>query len=300
MASQISYIKTCFSYSNFQKNIDSSPAKVASIATVGISMVTTGVLSHFEIITGWNALSTWALIGIGSFITVAYPLASSRESITSIPEISLENDSLQSSHEKLGKMARFIKTQLTSPKKFNEVGAKWGLHVENAATQCQDKWKRPYFIEEVSYFMENAALEVEIFFNQLQKEGKNDPETMADLMTDQKRKKGDPDYCFSYFYESLTDMYHIARNCRAYVEFNKSLRAIAPDPIVDEYQNLFFTERTPQYRWRTLYNNFCDKIDDLKLRDALDKKDKRFTGWAIADNTKIENGMFGSKSGKPT
>jgi hypothetical protein len=174
------------------------------------------------------------------------------------------SDALEKSHQTLAKMSQEIKQKMYS----------------------DTIWDDPIFIQEISLFMELAYAEVELFYRELINAANGDTKKMVELMGHQQRKKGEPNYCYYYFRNSLTEMYHLAR-CR--VSFNQegipqiswlSLNDVVP----------YFQPGTPQFHWRELYNQFCQKLNDHQLRFAL--TDERFSQWAQPDLNQLDDFNF--------
>lgn len=122
---------------------------------------------------------------------------------------------------------------------------------------CNSKedWENPKCIAAVSEFLEAAYAEQELFFRELAEATKGDSKKMVELLQCQRRKAGDPNFCYYYFYDSFTEWYHMARGC-AY--FDKNGDIVFP-ALTDKDQDPYFKEG-PQSRWRELYNKFCDKL----------------------------------------
>lgn len=171
--------------------------------------------------------------------------------------------SLEVSHARLEKMSDAIKNKMAS----------------------KEAWSNPAFIEEVSTFMEAGFEEIELFYSQLEERHGGDRDKMADEI------KNTSIYTFNYFYDSLTEMYHLARSYTTIAG-----NAYHFSSLTDEDQEPFFDESTPQYRWRELYNSFCQKLDDYDLRARL--KNGRFVNWSIPDDCFVDE--YGFPDTRPT
>lgn len=181
-------------------------------------------------------------------------------------------------------------------------------------------WKDPAFIQEVSEFMEEAYNVMVIYFNQLETRHNGNRDEMAQVMVRQPQsylgvsgdklpeciKRDTTDYCHRYFQGSLTDIYHLARGCQYLVdnpcvEGEMMMRCWSLDT---EDQTPYFTTGTPQYRWRMLYNDFCQMLDRYGLREKLNGSDntrgldQRFGNWAKPDTHFVES--YGAPDMRPT
>ena len=125
----------------------------------------------------------------------------------------------------------------------------------------KEAWSNPEFIEEVSVFMEAAYEEMELFYSQLEERQGGDRDKMAKAMIRQSLsylEDGANDttiYAFNYFYDSLTEMYHLARSYASIAG-----NAYHFSSLTDEDQEPFFDESTPQYRWRGTLQFILPKI----------------------------------------
>ena len=156
----------------------------------------------------------------------------------------------------------------------------------------------PHFVNMVDEFMILAEKETDLFFKSLEKEGKNNPAVMAQILRSQRGVKGtygsktyqdrdefcnfrqiaekntfynfhDGGYCYKFFYSSLTEIYHLIRN-HSFEEGDGAIQH-------------FFNDESPHSNWRAIYNQFCTKLDPL--RDHL--SDSRFSNWATEDDDPI-------------
>ena len=184
--------------------------------------------------------------------------------------------SLEVSHARLVKKSDAIKNKMVS----------------------KETWSKPEFIEEVSAFMEAAFAEIELFYALLEERHGGDRDKMAKAMIRQSLSYPDDGeindttiYAFNYFYDSLTEMYHLARSYSSIAG-----NAYHFSSLTDEDQEPFFDENTPQYRWRELYNSFCQKLDDYGLRTHL--KDSRFENWSVLDDCFVDD--YGFPDTRPT
>ncbi|MFI5344707.1 MAG: hypothetical protein ACHQUC_10880, partial [Chlamydiales bacterium] len=173
-------------------------------------------------------------------------------------------------------------------------------------------WKDAEFIQEFSVCMENGYKEMILYYQQLKERHHNDPDKMTTAMVlrfiqaaprcnltaeqAEALNKEDPtNYCSKYFFDSITDMYHLARGC-CYCEDAKVVeKGKQPESVKRYTQQLshedqapYFTTGTPQYRWRMLYNDFCEMIDRHGLREHLGYKDQRFLHWSVPDTNFVE------------
>lgn len=189
--------------------------------------------------------------------------------------------SLDVSHARLDKMATAIKNQMHS----------------------QRVWKDPDFISQVTSFMEAAYQEMEMFFEEIEERCDGDSAKMAKAMAQQSLHENDLNsmYFPFYFYSSLTEMYHFARSC-AYLEdspLGGGRKRIQFPSLTDEDQAPYFISGTPQYHWRELYNNFCNKLKEIEgLWDQLKREDQRFINWAQPDEELVEE--YGFPDTRPT
>lgn len=188
---------------------------------------------------------------------------------------------LDVSHARLDKMATVIKDQMCS----------------------KSMWKNRDFISQVTSFMEAAYQEIEMFFEEIEERYEGDPARMARAMAQEGPNDKDPYslYFPFYFYGSLTEMYHYARSC-AYLEdslFGGGRKKINFPSLIDEDQDPYFTSGTPQFHWRQLYNDFCDKLNEIDgLCDHLKKEDERFINWAQPDKGPVKE--YGFPDTRPT
>lgn len=191
-----------------------------------------------------------------------------------------ENISLNLSHARLDKMATSLKDRMTS----------------------KEVWTNPAFIAEVSSFMEAAYQEIEMFYEHLEERYDKDSSQIARAMAqdqlcdvDGKEDKTGQFYFYFYFYNSLTEIYHLARSC-TYLEnhaIQKGAKIVHFSSLTDEDQVPYFTPDTPQYHWRMLYNQFCNKLDEIDgLREKLTKEDARFINWSKPDDEIVNEYLF--------
>lgn len=143
----------------------------------------------------------------------------------------------------------------------------------------EEAWDNPLTIAKFSALMEKAKEEIDLIFHQVDELTEDHPQKaiiMAKLLADQ---SSDHNFCHKYFRRSITQFYHLARG-RVYIQNN---RYRYPPLITEEAKASFYTAGTPQYRWRELYNQFCAKLDDYQMKEAMRRKDGRFVNWAEAD-----------------
>lgn len=142
----------------------------------------------------------------------------------------------------------------------------------------KESWKDPAFIKQFSALMEKANEEINLIFHQVDEltEGvSNKAERMARILASQ----GEYNFCYKYFRYSVTQFYHLARN---YTFINRN-RYVCPNEISDTEKTVFFTPGTPQYRWREIYLNFCQKLDQYEMKEEMRRIDQRFVHWAEPD-----------------
>lgn len=209
------------------------------------------------------------LIGIVARIMDVHVFSSTRADFTVLekfdqhPHSLVGNISLEVSHARLNKSAFAIKNRMTT----------------------KDIWKDPDFISKVDDFMEAAYQEMNLFFQELEDRYEKDPAKMAHAMA-QGAAENESMYLTFYFYSSLTDMYHLARS-HAHLEhhgLSNNKRIVRHSALDDTDQLLYYTLTTPQFHWRQLYNDFCDKLHQTEgLFDHLAKEDERFINWAEPD-----------------
>ncbi len=147
------------------------------------------------------------------------------------------------------------------------------------ALNNEGAWDNPLIIAKFSALMEKAKEEIDLIFHQVDELTENHPQKaakMARLLADQ-----DPSYnfCHHYFRQSITQFYHLARG-RVHIQNN---RYRLPQFITEEAKASFYTAGTPQYRWRELYNQFCAKLNDYQMKEAMSREDGRFVNWAEPD-----------------
>jgi hypothetical protein len=174
----------------------------------------------------------------------------------------------------------------------------------------KDIWKDDAFIKDVTVFMEESYKTMLIYFSQLSARHHGNPKKMAEVMIRQnfrsaeERKEDLTVYSYPYFYESLTDMYHIARSCPGLMPspWEEGEQTFDfPSPLTEENQKPYFNPQNVQYRWRQLYNRFCQMLDDHQLRGYLNDRrsgDSRFVNWANPDVGYVE--YFGFPGTKPS
>jgi hypothetical protein len=177
---------------------------------------------------------------------------------------------MEKSHTKLEKMAESIRNEMTS----------------------KDVWSSPPFIEKVSQFLAAALEEIDLIYSTLEKNHNNDADIMAKALIQQVESDlDDVVYSFPYFYDSLTEMYHLARSC-AYIESNH----YRFPSLEKEDQDPFFNPDNEKSRWREIYNNFCNKLDEHNLRNKL--RDGRFANWSVSDTGFVKT--YGFPDTRPT
>jgi hypothetical protein len=185
------------------------------------------------------------------------------------------------SHVQLEKMIKSIKEQMIS----------------------KNIWENRAFIKEVSKFMEAAYEEVENIFIELTDRYGTDAKIIAQVMANQSSDDALEEdrvvYSYIYFYDSLTHIYHLARSNAHFKEHPQGRTEIVFSPLKDQDQDPYFNSDAPQYRWRMLYNDFCNKLDEIDgLRKALEKRDGRFVNWAQPDEKRVAS--YGYPDTRPT
>lgn len=187
--------------------------------------------------------------------------------------------SLEVSHARLEKLAADIKNRMTDKK----------------------VWSDPMFVEQVSAFMEAAYDEMELYYSHLEKKAGGDRDKMAATMQgayDDEETADSADYTFTYFYDSLTEMYHLARSYASITASpdQRGRKVFHFSPLTAFEEEPFFEPGTFQYRWRELYNSFCQKLDEYDLKDRLG--DGRFANWSQPDDCSVD--FYGFPDTRPT
>lgn len=211
------------------------------------------------------------LIGLAARILDVHLFSSTRadfailEKFDQQPHCLAGNISLEVSHARLNKSAIAIKNRMTT----------------------KDIWKDSDFVSKVDEFMEAAHQEMNLFFKELEERYEKNPAKMAHAMAQEgPNTDNGPLYLLFYFYSSLTEMYHLARS-QAYLEHHassKNKRIVRHSSLTETDRQPYFTLNTPQFHWRELYNDFCNKLHQTEgLLDHLAKEDKRFIDWAEPD-----------------
>lgn len=222
----------------------------------------------------------------------------------------------KSTHQDLATTRKLL--QPFVPPKFNETSSKdleafertlfneYRDLKEQVFERGKEIWKDDAFIQKFSVCIENSYIQMLLYYEQLKERHHNDPDKMTTAMVlrfiqansrcnltaeqAQALHEKDPtNYCSMYFHGSITDMYHFARSC-SYFENSKEVEKGQPaqrmklnSKLSREDQAPYFTTGTPQYRWRMLYNDFCQMIDRHGLREHLGRKDQRFLHWSVPD-----------------
>lgn len=141
-------------------------------------------------------------------------------------------------------------------------------------------WKDPTFIKEVSDYLDDAAVAMNRFFDDLEKMTNHDVNLMAKFLTkiflkkdcfnyfktqkmldfDQKEfkkvKKEKNPFIHHFFNHSYFDMYHRARRCMIWKDDSWQGKL-----ILDTDQVPFFDPTKPQYQWRMKFNQLCDRFN---------------------------------------
>lgn len=173
-----------------------------------------------------------------------------------------------------------------SPKKSHDaLSERWINFI--GKLQSKENWKDMTIRAECGQLIEDAYVDMVLLLKHAAKTAKDNPAEMANLMFDLNRV-GD-NYCLFFFYNSIGRMYFAAKLS---LSFKKNQRNgfdyIMPgsNQLTWKESGPFFTQGTPEYRWRRLYNAACALIDQYPgLREALDKKDHRFSTCAKPDYT---------------
>ncbi len=185
---------------------------------------------------------------------------------------------------------------------LNEFGKIIGENYEKVfvkISKTPDIWKDAQFIADFSELMEQNYRYMDLYFKTLAAECKNDPVAMTERMIVQPqnrtgKEKSKLDYSYTFF--GFSTRYHLARGCACQVVPKYSIDPDEPLPLdyaeslTPEQQEPYFNPTKPQYRWRELYNTFCDKVDAYGLRVHLEagRGDQRFSSWSRHDTKKVK------------
>jgi hypothetical protein len=161
-------------------------------------------------------------------------------------------------------------------------------------------WKDGGFIQECSQIMEEGYASMELYFRQLAKECNSDPVLMKEQMIMQPQNRETPSQDYSHTFFIFSKLYHQARSCATQLDRKTWADPMGmgdhePMPIrekeflTEEDQEPYFNPTKPQYRWRQLYNAFCDLVDKYGVRSHLEKRggDTRFSNWSHPDTQKV-------------
>lgn len=134
-------------------------------------------------------------------------------------------------------------------------------------------WDKLETIERFDHLIQNAASVMETLFNQLEGLTHGDAKIMAQLLTYQNRDPEDPIFCFCYFYDSLWDVYRLARNQMTHSVYENPYShekidtlSFASESRFLAAQTRFFDDSLPEGRWRQIYNRFAGKLDEYQSR----------------------------------
>jgi|GEM_PF-6152530 len=150
-------------------------------------------------------------------------------------------------------------------------------------------WAKEDTIQAFDSLIKKAHQKTHLIFQQVAKEAKGNPQTMAKLLANQhvwSDGQGE-NYCLSFFYAGMVEMYKHVREpnlisiINDYQYYQPLSRNYYSDFIPDK---LFFIPGTMQYNWRRLYNDVCALIDQYPgLRGALEKEENRYLTNLCAD-----------------
>lgn len=172
--------------------------------------------------------------------------------------------------------------------------------VMNQVQEDEVIWKDKQFIDEFSQLMEDGYRCMKLYFQELyQKHGSDVHSMMKDMIVQpQNRDVAGQDYSYTFFV--FTTLYHQARGCAVRLDRQKwkDVMGICDDEMMplqpkasltEEDQEPYFNPTKPQYRWRQLYNAFCDFLDKNGLRSQLEgvEGDDRFSKWSRPDLNKV-------------
>jgi len=156
--------------------------------------------------------------------------------------------------------------------------------------KSKDWWDVKENQEKFTTLMEKALEHMKLWWSTLKDQASNHKAKMANLAKFQKREAGEPNFAYSYFYNSITDIYHKTRSY-SYLEFRKGV--LGEDwywtcpKLTQDMKQPFFTENTEQIKWRKMYNQFCQMIKDHKMsilfRENNPNFDRRFIRWSQPD-----------------
>lgn len=156
----------------------------------------------------------------------------------------------------------------------------------------REVWSNTDFIEKVSQFFDAASDEIDLIYTLLETKYPNDPDAMATALIQQIERKDDENvYSFPYFYDSVTEMYHLARSC-SYIESDYYQ---VPD-LEDAEQAPYFDPSDQKFRWREIYNDFCNRFHELDQKSKV--RDGRFANWSVPDTAFVNR--YGFPDTRPT
>ena len=113
---------------------------------------------------------------------------------------------------------------------------------------CKEAWLKEENVQAISAFMEDAAYEMSIYYDEVNrlaggsKDQKADPAKMVEIMVLQGEgfHEFGISYAYAYFYNSICDFYHKARG---YLVGKTRFK------LTDGDVNIFFDKEAPQNRW---------------------------------------------------
>ncbi|MBS0616107.1 MAG: hypothetical protein JSR58_06110 [Verrucomicrobia bacterium] len=169
--------------------------------------------------------------------------------------------------------------------------------------QTPDIWNNEQIINDFSQAMEKGYQFMDLYFKKLAQECEKNPNEMKRRMIEQSQnfppdKQNQQEYARIFFMFPL--YYKMARGwsykyytpgiflnaeaARNYVVDPSKLEIRCARELTQEQNRPYFNPTKPQYRWRELYNAFCDKLDAYGLREA---RDTRFDNYSRHDTKKV-------------
>jgi hypothetical protein len=171
-------------------------------------------------------------------------------------------------------------------------------------------WQSPEFIDHFSKLMEDGYRYMQIYFREVSEKCEGDVRKMAIEMTTYPQCRSVPSQDYLHTFFLFSRLYHYARGCATQLDRDQWAEIYCIDPhepmpltaketLTDQDQEPYFNSTKPQYRWRELYNAFCDLVDQNGLRSQLKKRgDMRFIRWSTPDLGKVDH--YGSPDTLPS
>jgi hypothetical protein len=150
------------------------------------------------------------------------------------------------------------------------------LELQGHLQQVENVWSKEFFLGKLDTFFNYSFQTIEHLLAHAEGETEN-PVELANLL----RSVNVDSYGHSLWFNSFVRMYHAARS-HLTIDADWHFTTNDGARFGSIEQTPYFTPHTREYRWREMFNKFCQRLETLGIHQQLNK-DLRFKPWVQPD-----------------